>query len=140
MRTERELRQWLEKRKITPPRVTQHELALPHSNENTDEEVEETVKRLIGLTLAQSLSLDALLTSLELARQYSLDIPVTEVLTSSALLATVSLLMSTSDRLRTLTCISPPCLPTMLSEAILEELLPNTDAFIEEALTLVFEF
>jgi len=140
MQTEKELEKWLENLMTTPHKETQQELPLQHSSESTDAEIEDRVKLLIGQMLRLNLLADASATLLETERQSNLGTPVMEVHTLSVLSATVSLLMSTSDLLRTYQHTWSRSLPTTLNEAIVEELLPSTELFIEELMDILANF
>jgi len=94
--------QWQINGKTIPTRAMQLELLSRNSNDKTDDEIEETVKLLTGQLLRQMSYCTSLRQLLDTEQQFNLGTPVMEVHLSSALLAMVSLSMSTSDLLKTL--------------------------------------
>lgn len=117
--------------RTTAHKGTQQEPPSPPNNENTAAEIEEQAMSLIGQMLRLMSYGVSLSTLLEQEQQSSLGTPVMEVHLSSALLAMVSLSMSTSDLLRTYIRTWKHLLPTTLSDGVESELLPECDALIE---------
>jgi len=126
--------EWQENPKTTPQQETQLELPLPNSSEDTEETVEEMVTQLTGQLYRQTTFCASLVQSLEWEQQYSLGTPVMEVHMSSALLAMVSLTMSTSDLLRTYIATWKASLWISANRAHIESILDQTDALIAELL------
>lgn len=131
---------WPQNGKTTPPQGTQHERASQSNNESTADAAEEQVRTLIGQLLKLSNLSVQYAELLESEQQSSLGTPVMAVHLLSGLSGMVSLLMSTSDLLRTYTHIWKHLLPTTLSERVEEELLPHIEELVEELMETLGSF
>lgn len=131
---------WPENPKTTPPQEMPPESQSQNNNGNTDAEIEEQARSLIGMLLKQALFIAQLLPLLEEERLSNLGTPVMEVHLSSALLAMVSLTMSTSDLLKTYSYTWKASLPISLSEDRIADTLFEVHLLIEETLSVIHDW